>query len=104
MCFSYLAYTETKQQDYNYGSSWWTTYFADPKSEDMSFAIENHSSETNFHWQISRNKEIIAKGDVKIEIGKTQSVHVAKIDTQADIITVKVSTPKGSKEIYKKFN
>lgn len=103
ICFSYLAYSENQQQDYNYGKSWWTTYFVDPKGEDLSFVVENHSSETAFHWEISLDKAIVAKGDVKLNVGEKKTVPVKASDNNGKTVLIKISTPKGSKEIYKKF-
>jgi hypothetical protein len=104
LCLSYLAYTENKQQNYNYGSSWWTTYFQNPKDESLSFVIENHSSEKSFHWEILADKNSISKGVETVPLGEKKTVSVPSFpENMSKKVTIKISTPKGSKEIYKNF-
>jgi len=103
-CLSFLAYTQQKQQDYNYGKSWWTLYFANPKSENLSFVIENHSSQNNFHWEILTEKVQLSQGDVNVELGEEKTINIQSPQSViGKKIIVKISTPKGSKEIYKNF-
>ncbi|NTV41313.1 MAG: hypothetical protein HGA61_03520 [Candidatus Moranbacteria bacterium] len=105
-CLSYLAYTENKQQDYDFGKTWWAVYFLNPQQErDLSFIIENHSSENSFHWEISAEKKTLSQGDEDIPLGEKKSVSV---EPSWDIlknkkIIIKISTSKNSKELYKTF-
>ncbi len=105
-CLSYLAYTENKQQSYDFGKTWWAAYFLNPQQEkDLSFVIENHSSENYFHWEISDEKKTLSQGDENISLGEKKSV---SNEPSWDIlknkkIIIKISTPKNSKEIYKTF-
>lgn len=101
--FSFLAYTGWKQQRADYSRSWWTLSFNDPKSHDLTFTIENHSDQTDFHWEIFLDKTSISKGDAIISIGETKSIPAIANDVAGRTVTIKVSTPKGSKDIYKKF-
>ena len=101
--FSFLAYTGWKQQQADYSHSWWTLSFNDPRSNDLSFTIENHSDQTSFHWEILLDKSSISKGDTTLKIGETKSIPVIATDVTGRTVTIKVSTPKGSKDIYKKF-
>jgi len=101
-CLFYLAYTEQQQQDYNYGKSWWSIYFNDPRANDLSFTIENHSSEKNFHWEISADKSPLSQGDATVGLGEKKTITIKTIqDIAGKKISIKISTPKGSKEIYK---
>jgi len=101
--FSFLAYTGWKQQQYDYSHSWWALSFNDPKSNDLSFTIENHSDQTSFHWEIFLDKSSISKGDTMLGIGESKLIPAIATDVSGRTVTVKVSTPKGSKDIYKKF-
>jgi hypothetical protein len=100
--FSFLAYTGWKQQQADY-ARWWTLSFNDPKSNDLSFTIENHSDQTAFHWEIFLDKTSLSKGDVMLNIGEIKSIPAIATDVAGRTVTVKVSTPQGSKDIYKKF-
>lgn len=101
-CLFYLAYTQQQQQDYNYGKSWWSIYFADPRTNDLSFIIENHSSEKNFHWEISVDKNPLSQGDTTAGLGEKKKITVKALqDIAGKKINLKISTPKSSKEIYK---
>jgi len=101
--FSFLAYVGWKQQQYDYSHSWWALSFNNPKSNDISFTIENHSSETVFHWEIFLDKTSISQGDATIAIGQSKSIPAIATDVAGRTVTITVSTPKGSKDIYKKF-
>ncbi len=104
LCLSYLAHAEMQQQDYNYGESWWTTYFNDPKDANLSFAIENHSKEKAFHWELSSDKALISQGDATIGLGEKKLISVQSAQDMIDKkMTIKISTSKGFKEIYKKL-
>jgi hypothetical protein len=101
-CLSYLAYIEKQQQDYNYGKSWWTIYFINPQEKELSFVIENHSSQKNFHWEILAGKDRLSQGDVTAALGEKKTINVQAPQNIANQqVIIKISTPKDSKEIYK---
>lgn len=103
-CLSFLAYTQQKQQDYNYGKAWWAVYFVDPREDKLSFILENHSSEKNFHWEILAEKVRLSQGDVSVGLGEKKTINIQSPQSViGKKIIVKISTPKGSKEIYKNF-
>jgi hypothetical protein len=103
-CISYLAYAEQKRQDYNYSSSWWTTYFTAPQEKNLSFVIENHSNEKSFHWEILADKNSVSKGDETVPLGEKKTFSVPSFpENIGKKFTIKISTPKNSKEIYKSF-
>jgi hypothetical protein len=101
--FSFLAFAGWKQQQYDYSHLWWTLSFNDPESNDLSFTIENHSDQTAFHWEILLDKTSISKGDATLNIGETKSIPAIANDVAGRTVTIKITTPKGSKDIYKKF-
>ena len=104
VCLSYLAYTEKNQQDYNYGKSWWTAYFALPQENDLSFVIENHSKENSFHWEVLIDKNPVSKGDAVIQLGEKKTIPVAQFTNEnSNKITIKITSTKSSQELYKTF-
>jgi len=80
-------------------------YFDNPKGSSLDFAIENHSKQNDFHWQISADKEIIQQADVKISLGETKTIPVSLSPTElvGKKIEVIVNAGEEKKEIYKSF-
>lgn len=103
LSFSTLAYIQTRQQDPNYGKAWWSLYFSTPKDEDLSFYIENRSSEENFRWEITLEKNVVTKGDSNIPLGQKKLIPVKNEGLSGKKVTIKVTSGKTSKEIYKDF-
>lgn len=102
--FSFLIYTETKNKDLN-SRNLWFLYFANPKDLSLDFNIENHTNNTNFHYEILLDKTTIQKSDLTITKNETKTIHPSNIDTTANKkITIKVTdTANTTKEIYKTF-
>lgn len=98
--FVYLSLTEKRQADIN-TKNVWMTYFENPKDSSLDFTIENHSSNTEFHWQILSDKDVIKNGDAVISNGKTQKISANIPDTANKKIIITVSTGEEKKEIYK---
>lgn len=101
--FLFLAYNEKKQQDPDYQKDWWAVYFIDPKSNSLSFVIENHGNSPEFHWQILKNKKVAEEGDVNIKKGSSVNIAPDMSANVPDKIDVKISDGKSDKEIYKNF-
>jgi hypothetical protein len=101
--FSFLAYAQTKQQDPNYGKAWWSLYFSTPKDNDLSFYIENHSGQENFHWEITLEKSVVTKGDSVVPLGEKKLIPVKNEGLDGKRVSIKVTAGKTSKEIYKDF-
>lgn len=99
---AYLLAIGNKFDDLNFGQNWWAVYFQNPKSNSLDFAIENHSNNSNFHYVISKDKEKLTEGDVKVENGKMKNIKPADINP-TDKIIIQVSTGEEKKEIYKNF-
>ncbi len=96
--FLYLAYIEQSRRG---EENFWVLYFADPKSDNLNFIIENHSDKNNFHWEVLADKEKIKEGDENIAEGSTwkRGFQVADIDGKK--ITIIVLDGENKKEIYK---
>lgn len=96
--FLYLAYIEQNQRG---EGNFWVLYFADPKSGNLNFVIENHSDKNNFHWEVLADKEKINEGDENIAEGSTWKRGFQVADTDGKKITIIVSDGENEKEIYK---
>ena len=101
LSISFLAYTGNKQQSSNYSQNWWAVYFSDPKSQNLSFEIENHIADSNFHWEIFSDKNSISKGDITIKLGETKTIKTSQLAAQGKKTTIIVTNGKDKKEIYK---
>lgn len=100
--FIFLSFTEKKQADIN-TKNVWTLYFETPKNNSLNFNIENHSTNTNFHWEILSEKSVNNQGDVTLKLGETKTIPVALADTANKKITIVVTAGEAKKEIYKSF-
>lgn len=100
--FVFLSAVEMKQADLN-SKNVWMLYFTDPKNNSVDFVIENHSKNTNFHFEILSDKNKVNEGDVQILTGMTKMVPISINDTANKKITVDVTSGDGKKEIYKNF-
>ncbi len=97
----WLFFISAKYLDSDYDSAWWAIYFVDPKSQNMNFIIENHFSDTNFHWEISSNNIKINESDVMIAKGEIKMIPIFMDNMQNKKITLTVITNNDKKEIYK---
>ncbi|HEX7586115.1 MAG TPA: hypothetical protein VF390_00545 [Patescibacteria group bacterium] len=99
----YLSYAEQKQADPNAGKNWWALSFVEPKSNSLSFTIENHSDKNNFHWQVLEEKNILDEGDISINKGDQTDIVVPTENISNKKIIIQVSDGKDKKDIYKGF-
>ena len=99
----YLSYAEQRQIDPNSGKNWWTLSFANPKSNDLSFTIENHSDKSSFHWQVMDEKDVMSEGDVSVIRGAQKDIAVPTESISDKKITIRVSAGSEKKDIYKDF-
>jgi hypothetical protein len=97
----FLAVIGTQKGSPDYEKSWWSVYFSNPKSNDLAFVIENHSSETDFHWEVFIGKTAFDSGDLVLKIGEQKQLNPQMENKNLGKITIKISTKKTSKEIYK---
>lgn len=100
----WLFFSSNKVLDLNYGKDWWSIYFIEPKSKNIDFVIENHSSKNNFHWVVLSGNNKLDEGNAIIEKGALLNLTP---DIPAEIenkkITIQVISADEKKEIYKNF-
>ncbi|MFC1756399.1 hypothetical protein ACFLY1_00430 [Patescibacteria group bacterium] len=100
--FIFLAAKERHQQDYDYQKNWWALYFEDVKNDNFDFIIENYSEADNFRWAIISGKNKPSKeGTIRVQKGESKNIIVKFDDPQDKKITIRVSSGKKSKEIFK---
>ncbi|EKE12061.1 MAG: hypothetical protein ACD_14C00031G0002 [uncultured bacterium] len=100
--FVFLSWSERKQADIN-TKNIWMTYFENPRDNSLDFKIENHSTVTNFHWQILADKNIIKEENVAIALDETKTIPVSLSDINGKKIIIVVTAGTDRKEIYKTF-
>lgn len=98
--FIFLSITERRQSNIN-TKNVWMIYFENPKDNSLNFTIENHSTETNFHWQILTDKSVTNQGDAVIKIGETKKIAVSPTNITDKKISIIVTAGENKKEIYK---
>lgn len=98
--FAFLATVEKRQADIN-TKNIWMIYFETPRDNSLNFIIENHSTSTNFHWQVLSEKSVAKQGDVIINLGETKTIPVSLSDTANKKNTIILTTGEEKKEIYK---
>lgn len=103
--FSYLFYSEQKQTNSTGGSGGWAVYFENPKSQDLTFTIENNGKTKKIHWkELSQdNGAILKEGDVWLSAGQKKTVSLKGADiSSGEKIIIEVLDENGEKkEIYK---
>lgn len=100
LCAIYLSLAEREQADLNVNKNWWTLAFNNPKSSDLSFAIENHSDKNNFHWEIlNENGEKLDAGEIMIAKGSAWTANVQSAGNGK--VTISASNGADKKDIYK---
>lgn len=101
--FSFLAYTETKQQSSS-NQNWWVVYFENPKDENLDFVIENKSKNDNFYWEISAEENLIKKESTNIQEGEIKKIEISNSEIEIQKggkLTVRVRAGNETREIYK---
>ncbi len=108
LSFVFLDLSEQKQTDPTGKNGWWAIYFEDPKSQDLSFTIENNGKAKKFHWKETRTSDgaIIKEATISIPTGGKSTIPLSlDTDTKGEKIVLEVSDENGgTKEIYKNFN
>ena len=99
---SFLTWVEQKQSDENNGKNWWSIYFIEPKSNNLSFIIENHSNENNFYWEIFYGGNKIKEGNSSVAKGSALQLNSSlNINPENKKIVIQVTSGNKKKEIYK---
>jgi len=97
---AWLFYASDKLTDPNTGKNWWAISFVDPTGKGLSFIIENHSDQNNFHWEVLSNNKKVRAGDETIGKGASQKVTLDGNSEPGKII-IDVTAGNEKKEIYK---
>ncbi len=94
----FLDYRETLQENPNYQKNWWSASFDDPSGESIAFAIDNHSSAGNFHWEVSLDKKNLISGDVNVANGNRKDIPLNISELGGGKIAVTVTANGNNKE------
>jgi hypothetical protein len=86
----------------DYQKDWWAVSFQDAKNADLSFIIENHSTNNNFSWEIISGKETLQKSEVIVAKGEKKNIELNLSNLKNKII-LRVYDGKEFQEIYKNF-
>ena len=102
--FFFLAYSEKKTENID-AQNFWFLSFSDPKNSLLSFNVENHTANDEFHWELLADKNKLQDGDLKVEKGKTVTTFIPEVaDVLGKRISIKVTAKDNStKDIYKTF-
>lgn len=93
---------------YNFSANknWWAVYFSHPQDVSWNFEIENHTDNTDFHYEIFDGKNKINENDIIVKNGD-----IRKLNISSDVghiengkITIIVTDGEDKKEIYKNFD
>lgn len=98
----FLFWKNARELDPDQGKNWWTLAFVSPEnSEDLSFIVENHSSGTDFRYEITIGKTPAAEESFMVERGEKMTVtpSLAAKDGERTKVTVILGAEK--KEIYR---
>lgn len=101
LCSGYLFFVSDQGLTSDTGKNWWALYFEDPKGASLDFVIENHSSNDNFHFEVTAQKNKLQEGDVEIRTGENKKIELDLPEAKNTNITVSVSDGSDKKEIYK---
>ena len=102
LSFIFLSVLEKRNSDLGRRNVWFL-YFTEPKESAKDFAIENHSNNASFHWEIATKKNVIQKGDIIVPKNETKTIPVVVSDMSDKKITITVTQGNNKKEIYKNF-
>ena len=101
--FVFLSATEMKQSNLN-NKDVWMLYFSNPKSASLDFAIENHSKNAAFRYEIFLDKAKVKEGDTTIPTGEIKTIPVSAENIADKKIIISVTDSNSNKkEIYKNF-
>lgn len=102
--FSFLFYNEQKQLKSADKNGWWAVYFENPKTQNLSFTIENKSKTEKFYWKEILENNIIQEAVISIPAGEKKAVLLPETNNLSGKIIIEVSDENGGKkEVYKSF-
>ncbi len=101
----YLFSIDQRYDSHKYAKGWWSLSFDNPKTNDLSFEIENFTSKSDFHWELLADNAQISEGDASIGHGKTQEIKIDADKAQSDKrMIIRISLGTDTKEIYKNIS
>ncbi|MEI6587894.1 MAG: hypothetical protein WCO05_03005 [Candidatus Moraniibacteriota bacterium] len=105
--FIFLGHEERKQVDPAGKNSWWTVYFENPQSQDLTFTIKNTGKTKKFHWKekVRDNDLPLREADVTVSAGQKSTIPLSSNDSKVgERIILEISDESNNKkEIYKSF-
>lgn len=100
----FLFWQNDRALDPARGPGFWTISFTSPQDPtDLSFTLENQSTETSFRYQITANKELLGEDTIVVQKGEQTTVTVpskAQVATRTEI-TVSGEQKEDTKKIYR---
>lgn len=101
---SYLFTIDSRYNDPKYNQDWFALSFSDPQSASFDFTIENFSAQSDFQWEIFVEEEKVSSSLATMAPREKKEIRI-KADPQATgRITIRVSSPTETREIYKNIN
>lgn len=98
----FLFWQNARELDPDQGKNWWTLAFASPEnSEDLSFIVENHSTETTFRYEIAVDQTPAAKESFVVKRGEKITVTPSLAAKEGERTKITVILGKEKKEIYR---
>ncbi|MDP3957231.1 MAG: hypothetical protein Q8Q10_01900 [bacterium] len=99
---AFLFWQNERELDPDQGKSWWTLAFAVPgESGNLSFVVENHSTETAFQYEITVDKTSIAKDTFVVKRGEKMIITQSFTAKPGKRTIITVTLGKEKKEIYR---
>ncbi len=97
-------YLFARSNDYKTAPDWWALSFANPKSNDLNFVVENFGDTANFHYELLQDKNKISESDAQIKTGDKKEL--SPRDSEANLLEnnkyiIRVSSNGETKEVYK---
>lgn len=84
------------------GKEWWTLSFETRNPSSLEFAIENHSENTDFSYEVTRDKFVQGGGTVSVERGERKTIIPSGSGDTAGRTAISVESGDGSKKsIYR---
>jgi hypothetical protein len=102
---AWLFRVNNKLLDLNDGKNWFAIYFINPKSADLDFAVDNHSDNAVFRYEVFNGNVKISEGEIVVNKGASKIIHIDSqlIRSGNDKTSLQVSSAGESREIYKNF-
>ena len=98
---SYLFSIDSRYNNPQYNQDWFALSFSQPQTNNFDFTIENFTSQSDFHWEILTEEKKISEGFAIIAPRNKKEIKIEADIQEKGKITVRVSSPKETGEIYK---